>query len=724
MSQSAQAEDALRAVLAQRISDLRVADADNLAHLLVVAKAIMNEDEVEEGLGKFTVEDFISFGLVNARARILYNSLHPPGAAGHPPPAPPEGLPTLQFRVPHRLCSSTGSGWTYQGAEQHQAILRDALTTHYDSWCQRITDKTLHPLIFVASAPGTGKSRLLDEFQGVVHECLGGEIKAKINNAYVFKISFENGTSGDDFEDPGHKLGTRMLYQLMNDGTLQWDNFRRNYRASPVEVMERLAADLGQSLKDMTILLLVDTMQVLQHEPGSKHSEFYKCLDEVKNQVNAGTPFVIAVCAATIELPVSDFLGTSPQLHLHLSPCLLDGSKIIESDDPITKILVQDMGGHGRALETLQDVLSQQDEDFSLAALMHNVRRALEAKYSLFLKSAAQDFKHVLRVILARIPLQRDSKIPQTTWTVDELVSFGLFSFQGQYVECPFVLLWLLAPYSHDSILTDFRLGEYHEIDANQTTERELPRGVQCWQNFEELSALFQCLRARVFAGQVVSVGQLHAGARWKETSPCPSIQVDVKVLEFTQASEQVQTKSSLNVDVVPCEYGEVHISDCRNFILNGSSAPAGDAFVDRCVTNAHSLREVHAYKHIQSTVDNDLYREEWLKAASKDDLFLLFTTHAATVELPDDRCAIVDQTNFTKYFGLFVDRAYMSAHPPSNPRINSCKRKHLESVPGIGVKRAKTILKERASTTFTSAQHASSVLHISERILDRFDFS
>eukprot|EP00657_Telonema_sp_P-1_P005316 TRINITY_DN225_c0_g1_i20.p1 TRINITY_DN225_c0_g1~~TRINITY_DN225_c0_g1_i20.p1 ORF type:complete len:258 (+),score=64.81 TRINITY_DN225_c0_g1_i20:182-955(+) len=78
MSQSAQAEDALRAVLAQRISDLRVADADNLAHLLVVAKAIMNEDEVEEGLGKFTVEDFISFGLVNARARILYNSLHPP----------------------------------------------------------------------------------------------------------------------------------------------------------------------------------------------------------------------------------------------------------------------------------------------------------------------------------------------------------------------------------------------------------------------------------------------------------------------------------------------------------------------------------------------------------------------------------------------------------------------------------------------------------------------
>eukprot|EP00657_Telonema_sp_P-1_P005311 TRINITY_DN225_c0_g1_i1.p1 TRINITY_DN225_c0_g1~~TRINITY_DN225_c0_g1_i1.p1 ORF type:complete len:615 (+),score=105.31 TRINITY_DN225_c0_g1_i1:182-2026(+) len=80
MSQSAQAEDALRAVLAQRISDLRVADADNLAHLLVVAKAIMNEDEVEEGLGKFTVEDFISFGLVNARARILYNSLHPPGA--------------------------------------------------------------------------------------------------------------------------------------------------------------------------------------------------------------------------------------------------------------------------------------------------------------------------------------------------------------------------------------------------------------------------------------------------------------------------------------------------------------------------------------------------------------------------------------------------------------------------------------------------------------------
>jgi hypothetical protein len=75
----AKAEDALHALLAQKISNCGLqADADHLAGLLIDKQAVMNEQEVED-LGSYTLDDFVSFGLVAARARKLYNSLHPPG---------------------------------------------------------------------------------------------------------------------------------------------------------------------------------------------------------------------------------------------------------------------------------------------------------------------------------------------------------------------------------------------------------------------------------------------------------------------------------------------------------------------------------------------------------------------------------------------------------------------------------------------------------------------
>jgi hypothetical protein len=75
----AKAEDALHALLAQKISNCGLqADADHLAGLLIDKQAVMNEQEVED-LGSYTLDDFVSFGFVAARARKLYNSLHPPG---------------------------------------------------------------------------------------------------------------------------------------------------------------------------------------------------------------------------------------------------------------------------------------------------------------------------------------------------------------------------------------------------------------------------------------------------------------------------------------------------------------------------------------------------------------------------------------------------------------------------------------------------------------------
>lgn len=55
--------------------------------------------------------------------------------------------------------------------------------------------------------------------------------------------------------------------------------------------------------------------------------------------------------AATLWLPVKEWLAESPQYRVILSPPKLDGYEVIETCDKLEKSLIADMGGHGRALE-------------------------------------------------------------------------------------------------------------------------------------------------------------------------------------------------------------------------------------------------------------------------------------------------------------------------------------------------------------------------------------
>ena len=87
--------------------------------------------------------------------------------------------------------------------------------------------QAISSFVSLLSGPGTGKSRLLDEFPSVLTSAVSGcgELEEMIAQAYVFKLSFENGTQNNPLPfNPDFALGARMLYQLQNK--YHWGAFK------------------------------------------------------------------------------------------------------------------------------------------------------------------------------------------------------------------------------------------------------------------------------------------------------------------------------------------------------------------------------------------------------------------------------------------------------------------------------------------------------------------
>lgn len=79
---------------------------------------------------------------------------------------------------PKKLCQRFGSDWKFQQPDQIENELPHHILSHFRYWKERKFDKTLHPLFICFSAPGSGKSRLMDEFQNLLlnnihlgHDC-------------------------------------------------------------------------------------------------------------------------------------------------------------------------------------------------------------------------------------------------------------------------------------------------------------------------------------------------------------------------------------------------------------------------------------------------------------------------------------------------------------------------------------------------------------------------
>lgn len=301
-----------------------------------------------------------------------------------------------------------------------------------------------------------------------------------------------------------------------------------------------LAKVEGKKLEDIVVFILVDGIQELQHQLGAKDSEMKRVIDSVAEVVNSAPFFCIAAIAGTFYSNAVDVLNSPPQWRIFLTPPAIDGSLVISSDDPLVLQLVEDMGGHGRALETLVEVLRITDiQTSSLSLLMNNIRVSIETKYPQLINIATTLIPALLAVIL-RQPLQDNNKIANSELTVETVVSLGFFRIENNRLACPFVLVWLLATWSKFTPLSQFKLESYNELQKH--LDPEFPFGMQCWQNWEEFTGRFRILKSNLLCGSTLSMAELHKGAIFG--SNAQNFRVKVSELKnLFHASHQNETK-------------------------------------------------------------------------------------------------------------------------------------------------------------------------------------
>ncbi|EGZ27799.1 hypothetical protein PHYSODRAFT_554186 [Phytophthora sojae] len=607
-------------------------------------------------------------------------------------------LDSLEWKKPRRLCASSGQDWPYQGESELAGHLVEPLALHYTAWYLQNEDKQNHAINLVLSGPGTGKSRMLDQMKGLM--CAAAalsnnrKLKERMENAFVFSVTFENGTSATgsllDRDNPEFDISYRMLYQLSKDKKA-WpvfvDKLRMMCSSLPLRiqiVIDILAKLKGiDDVKKMTVILCVDGLQKLVND-GTKSCDFYRVLASVCSFLNSSRAFAVCVCSATVQSPVDLALSDSPQKRVFLVPPPLRGHEVLPTKTRIEKQLVDDMGGHGRALETLQLFLSHytkdQLEEMDPTWMFEKVCDALRLQYGdIFASPFFQDpynCREVLAAILSRRRYKLFDRIGRTDMTVDCLRSFGLFRWGAEgHLECAFILLVLLMQ------KLPKKLGEVDNFDDHLT------RTVLVWQRFEQFVAFYRRVKSIAYCETPVALSGFHAGARFG------AIQ-DIIITEPTsrtvvEALRQEDTKSS----------------------SDDSTASAGDLFMRvqlKVGRQNVQCNEVIQCKLLQTKqkIDEDAYAKERAKAANESsDVFLLVTPAQATeFDLPP-RCGLVSANDFGRYFGPFTSRAYRSFLEP--PNINTASFHELRRLEGVGDATAAKIIAERTIRRFSNLEDA-----------------
>ena len=183
----------------------------------------------------------------------------------------------------------------------------------------------------ICSGPGTGKSRLLNEFTNLCFEITQEEkdVAIHLNKAqFTFKVNFENGTRSFATMpiDGMIEIGTRMQFQLLGNG-LDWQDFSANRinHKRPSEVIHSLLRSQNISPENATIFILVDGIEQLPHRIGKMDSAMKVAMDAITELVNAATYFCIGAIAGTSYTNITDVLSKTAQLRQYLTPQPLNG---------------------------------------------------------------------------------------------------------------------------------------------------------------------------------------------------------------------------------------------------------------------------------------------------------------------------------------------------------------------------------------------------------------
>ena len=644
----------------------------------------------------------------------------------------------LKYLEPEPLLKTEGLSWQFQRSDELMNTFKDALLSHYENFISKRIDKISIPIYLILAGSGTGKSRIATELPQLAKDCAvnNPELQERLESALVFNISFENGTALDtnNEKDPGIAIGSRMLFQLLPNWHNNWNKFKDLYKITPVEILEKVAKNLNKKLEDLIIFITIDGMQAAEKRDGdglNKTSLLYSYLTTISNLARSKL-FIIGTCTATTHRPIEQYLASSTQKRVFLptvslSPPTYLINKVPQKvfpDHPVVNMLVDDMGGHGRALEVLQNSLYNRDIDnCNFLDLMNNIRTQLEDRYNYWL-TKANEFKPLLRVILAHQIIELDCPIPGTIFFPEDYTRLGLVKFEGLvdsksrrgYLTCPYIWLWMIAHFTNDPILRDWDFSYIKETQHMENTS--FPPGLQYWQHFEHFVARIRVLKSDIFDNnEWISLGKLYDGARHSFGDDAG---FHNQHLQLEVAKERIPTQSSQWRNV-QCENNIIEINKYYKYcIINAPNAPAGD-FVCGICTNKDKMdeyvSEVHQCKLLKKgLVNQKIYMEEHKKAAAGDDVFILYTCGESRVDLPK-LSAIVDKDCWNAYFGIFAGRTFMYARMDP-PNLNTATTTQLTGIKGIGNEYARTILGKRP---FKDLDDCESRTKIPRTLLEQF---
>ena len=573
-----------------------------------------------------------------------------------------------------KFCGSTGSKWKFQWPADwvDQINVSNKFQVHYENWQRRETEKQGHCLWFIGGGPGCGKSRCLDEFPNILRRAAAGgceDLQRRLQNMFVFKISFGNGTKTRNGLPDRSLIPAHMAYQLQ-ESSLSWTAFIGTAAAQNMtvdNVVDHLRNILGiADARDLTILLLIDSLQ----DSGSALETVMSTICEL---TNCSVPFFMIACTATIQINVQEFLYNYGQPFVCLSPPPISEpmeiTKVCEGLSSygarLTNIMIQDMDGHGRALEYLLETLKVHNLDSVPAstvmkAIKTNLKDAYIGWNPLPCSSQASG---LLGSIIGRAKLRLYDLIPGTTVTVDQILRAGFFRYDIRegvlsvaYIWISLISDWIDIPELKAIIKLD---EKYFEKIQHGSPSLSLPA-------FEEFWCYFRAVRSRSYGDKIqMEWNILHSGAIVTDED---NIKFENNHLSCMRAVHQFETRSSNKGVIKVVDGTDWNSRDLMldKVILNCPESPSGDSMVVLKLSNGEYCSEAHQCKIFDAPfLTVDAVGRERQKAADSKDFFVLVCSGklcGSLDELPA-RTAIVDADCFEQYFGPFAGRALRYKH-------------------------------------------------------------
>lgn len=272
-------------------------------------------------------------------------------------------LPKSALSKPFELLDSEGKDFLFMDREESLKKLFNGLHYRYKYWEKGNQDKQCHPIAFLAAAPGTGKSRFLQElpnsFKKVGQYITDESFRDCITNARIVNISFNNDTQYDKREKE-HSIATsinlRILYQIYqseNTGNLTFLQFYNLFQD-----IDYLLEDILNWIKGeySCIVLAIDE---INHVYDVDKENFRELFDILRCISTYYKPFFVPIFSGTgieaIEncvIKSGHSANSIPLPLLSYNSCLeILKEKGMELRDNNIRKLIMDIGGHPRVLE-------------------------------------------------------------------------------------------------------------------------------------------------------------------------------------------------------------------------------------------------------------------------------------------------------------------------------------------------------------------------------------